>query len=74
MTECEKQRRDAQQASYTVKEWCNRRRVSRAMFYVLDAKGLTPRSHYAGAKRLISDEADAEWLAAREAEANTAAA
>ena len=74
MTERERQRRAEQsrqgrQASYTIQEWCDRRRISRAMFYVLDAKGLAPRSHYAGARRLISDEADAEWVQAREAEA-----
>ena len=74
MTERERQRRAEQsrrgrQASYTIQEWCDRRRISRAMFYVLDAKGLAPRSHYAGARRLISDEADAEWVQAREEEA-----
>ena len=77
MTERERQRRAEQsrrdQASYTLDEWCARRRISRSMFYLLDAKGLAPRSHYAGAKRLIADEADAEWVRAREAESQTAA-
>jgi hypothetical protein len=78
MTEREKQRRAEQsrrdQASYTLDEWCARRRISRAMFYKLDQQGLAPKSHYAGARRLISDQADAEWLAAREAESTNAAA
>jgi hypothetical protein len=39
------------------------------MFYVLDAQGKAPRTHYAGAKRLISDQADADWVREREAEA-----
>ena len=38
------------------------------MFYVLDAQGKAPRTHYAGAKRLISDQADADWV--RDARAN----
>jgi hypothetical protein len=39
------------------------------MFYVLDRKGLAPKTHSVGVKRLISPQADAAWLAAREAEA-----
>ena len=73
MSERERDRRDRQrQASFTVKEWCEFRRISPAMFYKLDAQGLAPKSHYAGVRRLISDEADRDWLAARENE-NTAA-
>lgn len=61
--------------SFTIREWCDHRRLSMAMFYKLDQQGLAPRTHYAGAKRLISDEADIDWVRAREAEAeNTAAA
>ena len=37
------------------------------MFYKLDEQGFAPQTHNAGAKRLISDEADAAWLRAREA-------
>jgi hypothetical protein len=66
----EQSRRD--QASYTIDEWCDRRRISRAMFYRLKNLKLAPRIHYAGAKPIISDEADREWLAAREAEAAAA--
>jgi hypothetical protein len=40
------------------------------MFYKLDKQGLAPKTHRVGAKRLISDEADAAWLA--QAEANSA--
>jgi hypothetical protein len=73
MSNREKQNRDArwQGGSFTVGEWCDYRRISRAMFYKLDQQGLTPRSYYVGAKRLISDEADAAWMRAREAEADT---
>jgi hypothetical protein len=39
------------------------------MFYKLALQGLAPASYYVGAKRLISDEADARWVREREAEA-----
>jgi hypothetical protein len=55
--------------SFTISEWCAARRISRAMFYRLEVQGLAPRTHFAGAKRLISPQADAEWLRQREAEA-----
>ena len=60
--------------SFTVKEWCQHRRISPAMFYKMDQQGVAPRSHYAGSKRLISGEADAEWLEERESEAANAQA
>jgi predicted DNA-binding transcriptional regulator AlpA len=67
----EKQRREEQmRRSYSLDEWCDARRISRAMFYKLDKQGLAPKTHRVGAKRLISDEADAAWLA--QAEANSA--
>jgi hypothetical protein len=40
------------------------------MFYKLDAEGLTPRTHNVGVKRLISPQADADWLRQREAAAD----
>jgi hypothetical protein len=76
MSNREKQNRDARwsNGSFTVGEWCEHRRISRAMFYKLDLQGLAPRSYRVGAKRLISGEADAAWMAAREAEAESTAA
>jgi hypothetical protein len=59
--------------SYTIAEWCALRRISRAMFYKLDGRGLAPKTHNVGVKRLISPQADAEWLRAREAESGQAA-
>jgi hypothetical protein len=71
----EKARRTEQsRRSYTIDEWCLNRRISRAMFYKMAAQGLGPKTHYAGSKPLISDEADAAWVRAREAEAETTAA
>ena len=75
MTPQEEQRRRRQSTadhtrngSLTVAEWCAHRRVSRSMLYKLWKEGRGPASHYIGTKRLISSEADAAWLADREAE------
>jgi hypothetical protein len=62
-----------QPGSMTVMEWCAHRRISRAMAYVLWQRGRGPRTHHVGAKRLISAEADADWLREREAEAANSA-
>jgi hypothetical protein len=64
----------APQPSYTVREWCRLRRVSRSKFYELDADGRAPRTHYAGVKRLISPEADQDWIREQEAAAAATAA
>lgn len=60
--------------SFTIDEWCERRRVSRAMFYKLEAAGKAPLTHYVGTKRLVSSEADNAWVRAREAESAVVAA
>lgn len=80
MTDREQARRDeqsrrdrAQRASFTIKEWCEYRRISEAMFFKLDQQGLAPRTHYAGRRRLISGEADQDWVHAREAAQTSAA-
>jgi len=59
----------ARNASYTISEWCALRRISRAQFYVLDNDGLAPKTYNVGLRRYISPNADAEWLAQREAAA-----
>jgi hypothetical protein len=64
------------QKSFTITQWCVRRRVSRAMYYKLKRRGKAPLTYDAGGPR-ISDQADADWLREREAEAqsqNTTAA
>ena len=80
MTDREQARRDeqsrrdrAQRASFTIKEWCEYRRISAAMFFKLDQQGLAPRTHYAGRRRLISGEADEDWVHAHEAAQTSAA-
>jgi hypothetical protein len=75
MSDRERQRRERQRRaeqsrrSYTLAEWCEIRRISKAMFYKLDQQGLAPASYYVGSRRLITDEADAAWVCARMAEA-----
>jgi hypothetical protein len=76
MSERERQRRAAQSQrdrgrneSFTVQEWCEHRRISRAMAYLLWSKGLGPATYFVGNRRYVSAQADAAWLAAREAEA-----
>jgi predicted DNA-binding transcriptional regulator AlpA len=56
------------QASYTLNEWCVRRRISRSMFYKLVKLGTAPGSYLVGNSRYITAEADEAWLAARHAE------
>jgi len=60
--------------SFTIDEWCAARKISRAMFYKLDAQGNAPRTYNVGRCRRISPAADAEWLAAREAASQPKAA
>ena len=60
--------------SYSVEDWCKHRGVSRSMFYKLAEQGKAPKTYHVGVRRFVTDEADAEWLAAREAESDNAAA
>ena len=62
----------SQVGSFTIKEWCQHRRISVAYFYELDKINKAPESHYVGSKRLISGEADVAWVRAREAETRAA--
>lgn len=57
-------------ASYTLSEWCRLRRISRSQFYILDKAGTAPKSYSIGIRRYISPNADAAWLAQREATAS----
>ena len=57
-----------QQSAFTVSEWCERNRISRSLFYILDRRGEAPRTFRVGKRRLITAKADAEWIREREAE------
>jgi predicted DNA-binding transcriptional regulator AlpA len=54
--------------SMSLQDWCEYRGFSRGLFYRLEKRGLAPRTHRAGARRLVSAEADREWLRQRESE------
>jgi hypothetical protein len=56
-------------AAYTVTEFCQSHRLSRAKLYALWSEGAGPRFFMVGAHRRISTEAAADWRAAGEAEA-----
>ena len=59
-------------ASMTILQWCAHRKISRAMFYKLTLNGQGPKTFMVGSKRFVSEEADAAWLAQREAESISA--
>jgi predicted DNA-binding transcriptional regulator AlpA len=58
----------------TIPEWCRKHRVSRSMWYRLKDEGRAPRTIKLGVAVRITDEADREWQAAREAESKGEAA
>jgi hypothetical protein len=55
--------------SYTINEFCQAERISRAMLYKLWAEGNGPKFFYVGTSRRISHEARIEWRQRLEAEA-----
>lgn len=61
-------------SSMTIDEWAKCHRVSRGFFYILEKQGKAPRTWNAGRCRRITDEANAEWVRAREAESTGDAA
>lgn len=61
--------------TFTIAEWCEMRKISRAYFYVLAKRGEAPKTIRFGARSVrITAEADAAWLAAREAASGEVAA
>jgi hypothetical protein len=57
--------------SFTIREWCEHRRVSVSMFYKLRAQGKAPATLPVGRHQTITAEADATWARERQAEAAT---
>lgn len=61
--------------TYTIAEWCEMRKVSRSAFYQFRARGEAPQTVKIGLRAVrITEEADAAWLAAREAASGEVAA
>jgi hypothetical protein len=56
---------------FTVDEWCDKRRISRFLFYEMLKEGTAPKTMKLRKRRIISHEADEQWQ--REREAATAA-
>ena len=54
-------------AVFTVPEFCEAHRISRALFYILAQDGRAPRIIKAGRRTLISHEAAQEWRRRMEA-------
>ena len=62
----------ADQAAFTIAEFCKAHRISQSMYFKLRNLGLGPREMAVGSRRLISQEAAAKWRKAREAAADQA--
>jgi predicted DNA-binding transcriptional regulator AlpA len=58
---------------FTIDEWCQKNRLSRSTFYKLKKVGKAPRLAKVLEAVRITEEADKEWVKAREAEAMAAA-
>ena len=65
----EEKRREVPPAAYTVPEFCEAHRISRATFYNQKNAGLGPALMYVNARVLITFEAAADWRRERTASA-----
>jgi predicted DNA-binding transcriptional regulator AlpA len=59
--------------SYSVKEWAALHGFTREHFYTLKERGQAPRFYKVGTIVRITEEANREWIATREAETAQAA-
>src|SRR5262245_1934497 len=57
-------------AAYSIRQFCRDHNISESMYFKMRAMGLGPREMAVGTRRLISQEAAAEWRRAREAAAS----
>jgi predicted DNA-binding transcriptional regulator AlpA len=53
--------------SFSIDQWCEMHDFSRAFFYKLASQGQAPKNFKVGRATRISEAANSEWLAAREA-------
>ena len=51
---------------YTIEDFCERNRISEAMYFKLKRQGHAPREMKLGKKILITPEAEADWRRERE--------
>jgi predicted DNA-binding transcriptional regulator AlpA len=59
--------------SFSIDQWCEMHNLSRAFFYKLASQGEAPKTFKVGRATRISEAANNEWLAAREAATSQAA-
>jgi hypothetical protein len=59
--------------AFSVQEFCDAHRISKARYYELKQQGLTPVEMVVGKRRIISHEAAERWRREREAAATQAA-
>jgi predicted DNA-binding transcriptional regulator AlpA len=57
--------------SFSIEQWCEMHGFCRAMYYKLASANVAPRTFKIGRSVRISDEANTEWLRARETAKNT---
>jgi hypothetical protein len=60
--------------AFSVPEFCDAHRISKARYYELKQQGLTPVEMVVGRRRIISHEAAEQWRRQREAAAHPTAA
>ena len=53
----------------SIEAFCGDARISRAQFYVLDKKGLAPRTYRIGGRRFVAAEDASAWLRSLQGEA-----
>jgi excisionase family DNA binding protein len=53
--------------SFSINEWCELHGLSRPFFYTLEKNGEAPKTFPVGRHRRISESANAQWIALREA-------
>ena len=58
-----------ERTAYTISEFCQAHRISRAYYFKLRHQGLAPREMHVGTRVIISGEAAADWRREREDEA-----
>ena len=58
---------DPMPAMFTIREWCERNRISQPFFFKIQREGIGPRTIRIGRRVLISREADEAWRREREA-------
>ncbi len=55
------QSENCQDGTYTVTQFCKDHHISRSMYYKLQKQGQGPKQMMVGRRRLISNEAAADW-------------